>query len=312
MHRMGRRAAWILSMLLLASSCGGGSAKRSDGTVAYGGAQETTASSGSSAGSPSTEAGGGGSRPGGSSGDSSPATRPPGSGGSDRPTATTKANDPIVQASRSATGRFAPTVLGRRSPARRLVIDVLVQNGAEPRPASINRLRSVLGQQSGKPTALAGPTTIPGSGRRWTGAALVETAEQYATAVQGGDQAALRVLYVRGDLEGDRGVLGVALRGDVMVIFSDVVREASSPVVSAATIEDAVSMHELGHLLGLVDLVLNTGRQDPEHPGHSSSRDSVMYWAVEADVIGQVLGGDPPMNFDQDDVADLQTIRNGN
>jgi hypothetical protein len=69
-----------------------------------------------------------------------------------------------------------------------------------------------------------------------------------------------------------------------------------------------VATHELGHLLGLVDLVLDTGREDPEHPGHSRSRDSVMFWAVESDLIGSLLGGGPPTVFDAADRADLVAI----
>jgi len=78
---------------------------------------------------------------------------------------------------------------------------------------------------------------------------------------------------------------------------------------SPDVIEDACTMHESGHLLGLVDLVLNTGRQDPEHPGHSRNRQSVMYYAVESGLVAQLLGGPPPTEFDDADRADLATIR---
>jgi hypothetical protein len=70
-----------------------------------------------------------------------------------------------------------------------------------------------------------------------------------------------------------------------------------------------VVTHEVGHLLGLVDLVLHTGRQDPEHPGHSRNQQSVMFWAVESSLITDVLTGGPPTNFDDDDRADLAAIR---
>ena len=81
--------------------------------------------------------------------------------------------------------------------------------------------------------------------------------------------------------------------------------------VSPARLELAVATHEVGHLLGLVDLFLRTGRADPEHPGHSANPRSVMYWAVESDVVGDLLTGGPPVDFDADDRADLATIRNG-
>ncbi len=79
----------------------------------------------------------------------------------------------------------------------------------------------------------------------------------------------------------------------------------------AAAIEEAVVTHEAGHLLGLVDLYLGTGRGDPEHPGHSRNAQSVMYWAVESNLVAHVLSGGPPHEFDGDDLADLAAIRAG-
>src|SRR5581483_9374283 len=73
--------------------------------------------------------------------------------------------------------------------------------------------------------------------------------------------------------------------------------------------ELAVATHELGHLLGLVDLVLHTGREDAEHPGHSPNRDSVMFWAVETDLVSTLLGASPSTRFDAADLADLAAIR---
>jgi hypothetical protein len=116
---------------------------------------------------------------------------------------------------------------------------------------------------------------------------------------------------VHGSFGGDTGVLGVAARGDVAAIFTDQVKSASTPLVGSGGIETAVVTHEVGHLMGLVDLYLHTGRQDPDHPGHSTDTQSVMYWAVESNLVADLLQGGPPKDFDSADLADLQTIRNG-
>jgi hypothetical protein len=63
--------------------------------------------------------------------------------------------------------------------------------------------------------------------------------------------------------------------------------------------------------MGLVDLYLDDNRDDPDHPGHSTNPHSVMYWAVETDLVAQVLDGPPPVSFDAADQADLQKIHAG-
>jgi hypothetical protein len=36
-----------------------------------------------------------------------------------------------------------------------------------------------------------------------------------------------------------------------------------------------------------------------------------MYWAVESSLVGDLLTGGPPQDFDAADLADLATIRGG-
>lgn len=98
----------------------------------------------------------------------------------------------------------------------------------------------------------------------------------------------------------------------MLASYVDVVSRATVPGLSRETVETAVLTHETGHLLGLVDLYLATGRQDSAHPGHSSNKGSVMYWAVETTDLVTAFGqGGPPRNFDAADLADLANIRDG-
>lgn len=220
---------------------------------------------------------------------------------------------------RSGPGAFARTLL-RPQPATRIVIELQVQAGAEPRQTSIDHLLAVLREESRKQVVLGERVTLPASDSRTTADEIRSWADTYAKAQQGADQAVLRVLFLKGEFhqptpdtrdEDGADALGVAVRGDTMAIFKDTVNASASPLVSATVIEDAVTTHELGHLLGLVDIVLRTGRQDPEHEGHSRNPDSVMYWAVEVGLVEQVRGGPPSTRFDSDDKNDLAAIRNG-
>jgi hypothetical protein len=121
----------------------------------------------------------------------------------------------------------------------------------------------------------------------------------------------LQFAFVHGQSTQGDDVLGISLTGTFSAVFVDQVDDSATGLVSPAAIEQAVAVHELGHLLGLVDLYLHTGRADPQHPGHSANRRSVMYWAVESSVVGDLLTGGPPQDFDADDLADLRRIAAG-
>jgi hypothetical protein len=189
------------------------------------------------------------------------------------------------------------------------VVEVSTQAGAGPQQASIDHLTAVLRRVSGKTVNVAQGRSIGGGAKSWSADELRSTAD--AGAAQGKGRAVIHLLFVHGTFGGDTGVLGVAVRGDAAAIFTDQVTSSSTPLVGSTGIETAVVTHEVGHLMGLVDLYLHTGRQDPDHPGHSTNSKSVMYWAVESNLVADLLQGGPPKDFDRADLADLQTIRNG-
>lgn len=207
-------------------------------------------------------------------------------------------------------GAFARTIL-RPRPATAIIVERYAQQGADVAASSIERSGRILGEVSGKAVDIRPPIAMAGGARDWTAQELRDAADRLARTPQGGGRAVLRLLCVRGTFQGSDEVLGAAVRGDVIAVFRDNISGASTPVISGRTIEDAVLLHEFGHLMGLVDLVLQTGRADPDHPGHSRNRDSVMYWAVESSLVTQVLGGGPPRDFDAADLADLRALRDG-
>jgi len=113
----------------------------------------------------------------------------------------------------------------------------------------------------------------------------------------------------------DDSVLGVAVDASTVAIFKDSIEESVNFIgrPSAEEIERAVTIHEAGHLLGLVNLVYQSpiNHEDPDHPGHSSNDDSVMYWAIESNSIGNIFSGSIPDEFDADDKSDLEGMASG-
>jgi hypothetical protein len=191
----------------------------------------------------------------------------------------------------------------------RLQVEIQAQPGAQPPQQVLDHLRRELADASGKPVEVTSGG-VPPDRDVWTGAQLRSTAVAGARPTAP-DTGTVHLLYLHGRSENGDDTLGLSVASDVAAVFPDRVAEAAVGLASASTLTDAVSVHELGHLLGLVDLVLHTGRQDPDHPGHSRNSGSVMYWAVESSLVGDLLTGGPPREFDAQDRADLATIRRG-
>lgn len=287
----------------LVESAGSGS------TTATSPAEPDTSTSSTEVGSdvPATDApSSGGTRPPATKGqtDPSPAPSPAPPATSPPPTADTSRPAPAV----GGVGAYAPFYL-RPSESSRIVLEIRSQAGAEPNQATVDHLRRVLGEVSAKPVVRSGGD-IPGGARQWTAEAIRDLADASGVG-QRRDGAVMRILFLRGGFADSDTALGVSVRSDVAAVFADKVDEGAGLVGDRARIEDAVTVHEAGHLLGLVDLFLSTGRQDPEHPGHSPNRESVMYFAVESTLVGSVLDGGPPTEFDAADRQDLATIRAG-
>jgi hypothetical protein len=297
-----RRAAAALTAALalaIATAC-------SDDDAAVVGASTVAPGGTSSPGAPSDV-------PDGDDGDDagSATTAPP--GGDDASGATTPSpptEAPPALAATGPVGSFAPGLL-RPDLSSEVVVELHAAEGAAPAGATVDHVAGILEDVTGKGVSIASGGAPPGDAREWTGDQLLAEADSGSVTSQGGGVAVVRLLFVHGTFQGDDSVLGIAVRGDVAAVFVDPIRDAGGLLGGSEGIEASVTTHELGHLLGLVDVYLSTGRQDPEHPGHSANPDSVMYWAVESDLIGQLLGAHPPDRFDDADLADLAAIAGG-
>lgn len=121
---------------------------------------------------------------------------------------------------------------------------------------------------------------------------------------------ALFYLFVDGQYAGGSSVLGLSYYGSSIAVFPGVIT-SNLPSNYVGPVTSTVLVHEFGHEMGLVGLVGSAPNEDPNHPGHSTDPNDVMYWQVETvGVLGGILGGPPPpTQFDAQDRADLSTVR---
>lgn len=207
-------------------------------------------------------------------------------------------------------GSLGPFLLG---PSRsRAVLEIDASEGTELAGDARQALADRLATHGGKSVSEAGGNALPAQDV-WTRGDLDALSGQHRSQSDDADSVAIYVLVLSGRYE-DESVTGLAFNATSFAIWPDRVRGGlvGGLTGSGAAVEEAVVVHELGHLFGLVNL---TGQgafhEDPEHPGHAQSTDSVMYWAVDTDAVSQIFGGPPPSTFNEADVEEMSRIRGG-
>ena len=313
-RRLRRPRCWLLalSVILLAGGCGGATRFEDEATPTTGRLPAGTASSipgvgripasptsTTTAAPPVTPA----------TRQAQPATRGTTVTRAPSPAPTVSAADlAIIRGANGPPGAAAAIIL-RPTPATSLVVEVLEEPGAAFSRSSLDRVLADLRRYSGKPVAEVHTPLPAGSpSRRWNENELAGLADRTAKVAQGSGRFVVRILSVRGQNARSASILAVSFLGDTFATFPD--RLASSPQQLATT----VTLHELGHLLGLVDLYLDRGRADTENDpaggGHSRNPGSVMFYAVDPSLLGSVFGSASD-RFDAQDERDLAAIRAG-
>jgi hypothetical protein len=181
-----------------------------------------------------------------------------------------------------------------------LVIEVQYMAGYMPDAAALNHLQTILNGIVNKPAGISITTKeIPASTSQALSVNEIVTIEKNnRTAFTSGSQLAIYILYTNGNYT-DNNVLGIAYKNTSVALFGKKIGDNSGGVgqASRTKLVATVAEHELGHLLGLVDLgsPMQTGHKDDAHGNHCNNSNCLMYYASEtSDVLGFLITGNIP------------------
>jgi predicted Zn-dependent protease len=111
--------------------------------------------------------------------------------------------------------------------------------------------------------------------------------------------------------QGSSMVLGQAYYNTSMVIYEKTLRDHSGGFGEPELykLETTVINHELGHILGLVNLgsTMYYAHQDSAHGAHCDNQDCLMYWEVETgSIFNNLIGNAPIPALDENCLKDLR------
>ena len=125
--------------------------------------------------------------------------------------------------------------------------------------------------------------------------------------------AAMYVLLVSGHDVKDEGmarVVGTSYRGGSLAVFMDTADQGSNLFVTTDEMLGTALVHEVGHLLGLVNhgVPMVVDHDDKDHHGHDTDPKSVMFWYVQVPRVKPNLGDPDFAQYGAACIADLQAF----
>ena len=196
-----------------------------------------------------------------------------------------------------------------------VIVEMQYVQGFEPTQAAVNNLKTFMEQRLNKPGGINFKMKqIPAiSQTSYSVEDIAEIEKQYREEFTTPDQLAIYFFFADSHYSGNTGsgqVLGQAYWNTSMVIYEKTVQDLSGNLgqPSQATLETVILNHELGHILGLVNVgtEMVTNHQDAPHGAHCDNSNCLMYWGVEtSDVVQNLIGGNVPQ-LDQNCINDLR------
>ncbi|MBT0813000.1 hypothetical protein KIH41_17060 [Litoribacter ruber] len=188
-----------------------------------------------------------------------------------------------------------------------LQLEIQYMVGFEPTPGLVDNIREFLEELTNKPggidiylTAIA-----PGRQESYSIADIRAIEDANRSSYNQGRKVGLYLLILDGYSAEDTGgsfTFGLVHRSNSIALFGRRMRENSDTVgrPSRSLLENTVTRHEIGHLMGLVNVGSDMvePHEDPNHGGHCDNSSCLMYWAVETAGLLNVIDGGfiPPLD----------------
>ncbi len=192
-----------------------------------------------------------------------------------------------------------------------LKIEVQYMTGYQPDAAALNHLQATLSGILNKPSGISIVTKeISASANQTLSVNDIITIERNnRTVFTTGSQLGVYILYTNGN-NTDNNVLGIAYKNTSAVLFGKKINDNSGGLgqASRTKLVATVAEHELGHLLGLVDLgsPMQAAHKDAANGSHCNNSNCLMYYASEtSDIFGVLITGNIPA-FDASCRADMR------
>lgn len=197
---------------------------------------------------------------------------------------------------------------------KKLTLEIQSFKGQEPSETTLKYLQSFLEARLNKPEGITiiSTTIDPARSSKYDLTAIRKMEEKYRTRYSSGSEATMYFLFVDGEYAANTSgnyVLGVAYGATSMVIFENSIAQFSGGVgkPSRSSLESAVSAHEIGHIMGLVNngSDMAVSHEDTDHARHCSNKDCLMYYQAEtSDMLANFFGTIP--SLDDNCIKDLQ------
>lgn len=189
-------------------------------------------------------------------------------------------------------------------------IEIQYMPGYAPDAASINNAVTFLNNLVNKPAGISIiQTQIPTAGKAvMTLNDIVEVEKNNRTVYTSGNQLGVYFLYTDSKYS-EATALGLAFRNTSMAVLGKTVTDNSGGFgqVSRTKLESTVLEHELGHILGLVNLgtPMVTNHQDANNQNHCNNSSCLMYYGTNTTSVMGMLGGGNIPPLDANCKADL-------